>query len=121
MENNKFHILVVDDDDKIRDLIKQFLNENGFIVSTAIDAKEAKSKIDVFNFNYDYSKYDVLNTQTYSIPVNIGTCVIFPSHVTHWVEDIDTGGERIVMGFNCFVKGKFDGRGYATDLLLKGS
>jgi len=51
MENNKFHILVVDDDDKIRDLIKQFLNENGFIVSTAIDAKEAKSKIDVFNFN----------------------------------------------------------------------
>tara|TARA_Y100000817_G_C16853280_1_gene542919 strand:- start:181 stop:858 length:678 start_codon:yes stop_codon:yes gene_type:complete len=51
MENNKFHILVVDDDDKIRDLLKQFLNEKGFIVSTAPNAEEAKSKIDIFNFN----------------------------------------------------------------------
>ena len=51
MENNKFHVLVVDDDDKIRNLIKQFLNENGFIVSTAANAEEAKSKIDIFNFN----------------------------------------------------------------------
>ena len=51
MENNKFHVLVVDDDDKIRDLIKQFLNENGFVVSTAANAEEAKSKIDIFNFN----------------------------------------------------------------------
>ena len=39
MEKNKFHILVVDDDDKIRNLIKQFLNEKGFIVSTAINAE----------------------------------------------------------------------------------
>ena len=51
MEKNKFHILVVDDDNKIRDLIKQFLIEKGFIVSTAINAEEAKTKIDTFNFN----------------------------------------------------------------------
>ena len=51
MEKNKFHILVVDDDNKIRDLIKQFLVEKGFIVSTAINAQEAKTKIDTFNFN----------------------------------------------------------------------
>ena len=51
MEKNKFHILVVDDDDKIRNLIKQFLNEKGFIVSTAINAESAKLKIDIFNFN----------------------------------------------------------------------
>ncbi len=51
MEKNKFHILVVDDDDKIKDLIKQFLNEKGFIVSAASNAKEAKIKIDIFNFN----------------------------------------------------------------------
>jgi two-component system osmolarity sensor histidine kinase EnvZ len=51
MEKNKFHILVVDDDDKIRKLIKQFLNEKGFIVSTAINAESAKLKIDIFNFN----------------------------------------------------------------------
>jgi len=51
MEKNKFHILVVDDDNKIRDLVKQYLVENGFIVSTAMDANEAKNKIETFNFN----------------------------------------------------------------------
>ncbi len=51
MEKNKFHILVVDDDIKIKELIKQFLIENGFIVSTASNAEEAKEKIDIFNFN----------------------------------------------------------------------
>jgi len=51
MEKNKFHILVVDDDNKIRELIKQFLNEKGFIVSTAVNAEDAKSKIEIFNFN----------------------------------------------------------------------
>ena len=35
MEKNKYHILVVDDDDKIKELIKQFLVEKGLIVSTA--------------------------------------------------------------------------------------
>tara|TARA_B100000029_G_scaffold498002_1_gene566248 strand:+ start:444 stop:1121 length:678 start_codon:yes stop_codon:yes gene_type:complete len=51
MEKNKFHILVVDDDDKIRSLIKEFLSEKGFIVSSAENAEKAKSKIEIFNFN----------------------------------------------------------------------
>ena len=51
MEKNRFHILVVDDDDKIRDLLKQFLSEKGFIISTANNSIEAKKKIDIFNFN----------------------------------------------------------------------
>jgi len=51
MEKNKFHILVVDDDDKIKGLIKEFLNEKGFIVSTASNAEEAKFKISIFDFN----------------------------------------------------------------------
>ena len=42
MEKNKYHILVVDDDDKIKELIKQFLTEKDFIVSTASNAEEAK-------------------------------------------------------------------------------
>ena len=32
MENYKSHILVVDDDDGIRELVKQFLNQNNFLV-----------------------------------------------------------------------------------------
>ena len=45
MKNNKIHILVVDDDDRIRNLLKEYLNENEYIVSTSEDAKNAKVKI----------------------------------------------------------------------------
>ena len=51
MEKNKYHILVVDDDDKIKELIKQFLIDKGLIVSTASNADEAKEKVEFFNFN----------------------------------------------------------------------
>jgi len=51
MDNYKSHILVVDDDDRIRDLVKQYLVENGFIVSTASNAVEAKIKIEYFKFD----------------------------------------------------------------------
>ena len=51
MEKNKYQILVVDDDNKIRSLIKQFLIEKGYIVSTAMDAEEAKIRIETFNFS----------------------------------------------------------------------
>ena len=44
MNKNVFHILVVDDDDRIRELIKQYLEENNFLVTTAIDAFDAKKK-----------------------------------------------------------------------------
>ena len=51
MQKNKFHILVVDDDDKIRSLIKQYLIEKGFLISTAENAENAKKIIEIFNFN----------------------------------------------------------------------
>ena len=51
MEKNKYHILVVYDDDKIRNLVKQFLIEKGYIVSSANNSEDAKMKINFFNFN----------------------------------------------------------------------
>jgi len=51
MNKNIFHILVVDDDDRIRDLVKQYLEENNFLVTTAIDAFDAKKKLDVIKFD----------------------------------------------------------------------
>ena len=51
MEKNKIHILVVDDDDRIRDLIKQYLNDNDFIVSTAENANGAKKKLEYLKFD----------------------------------------------------------------------
>ena len=36
MNKSTFHILVVDDDDRIRELVKEYLVENNFLVTTAI-------------------------------------------------------------------------------------
>ena len=48
MENNKIHILVVDDDDGIRNLLKDYLFNNNYIVSTAENGDQAKKKIGIF-------------------------------------------------------------------------
>ena len=48
--NENPHILIVDDDNRIRELIKEYLEENDFIVSTANDAEEASEKIKLIDF-----------------------------------------------------------------------
>jgi len=53
MENNKNHILIVDDDDRIRNLLKDYLYENNYIVSTAENADQAKEKL-------NYLKFDII-------------------------------------------------------------
>ena len=53
MENNKNHILVVDDDDRIRGLLKDYLKDNNYIVSTAENAEQAKNKL-------KYLKFDII-------------------------------------------------------------
>ena len=51
MNKFKAHILVVDDDDGIRNLVKQYLNENNFLVTTAISAEDAIKKINLIKFD----------------------------------------------------------------------
>ena len=50
---NKFnaHILVVDDDDGIRELVKKYLLENNFLITTANSAEDAKEKISIIKFD----------------------------------------------------------------------
>ena len=48
---NKFHILIVDDDNRIRDLLKEYLGENKYMVSTSEDAENAKIKLSQFKFD----------------------------------------------------------------------
>ena len=51
MDNYNAHILVVDDDDGIRALVKKYLNENNFLVTTANNAEDAAEKIDIIEFD----------------------------------------------------------------------
>ena len=45
------HILVVDDDDGIRSLVKKYLNENNYLVTTAKNAEDAKVKVNLVKFD----------------------------------------------------------------------
>ena len=51
MKRFEAHILVVDDDDGIRDLVKQYLNENNYLVTTAISAEDAQEKVRIIKFD----------------------------------------------------------------------
>ena len=51
MNKNIFHILVVDDDDRIRELVKQYLEENNFLVTSAKDALDARKKLEIVKFD----------------------------------------------------------------------
>jgi len=51
MNKNKSHILVVDDDNRIRELVKEYLIKNNFLVTAAKDALDAKKKIEIIKFD----------------------------------------------------------------------
>ncbi len=51
MDNLIAHILVVDDDDGIRELVKKYLNENNFLVTTAENAEIASQKVNLIKFD----------------------------------------------------------------------
>tara|TARA_B110000003_G_scaffold260226_1_gene280887 strand:- start:459 stop:1136 length:678 start_codon:yes stop_codon:yes gene_type:complete len=51
MNNFIAHILVVDDDDGIRSLVKRYLNENNFLVTTSSSAENAEEKLSIIKFD----------------------------------------------------------------------
>ena len=51
MNKNISHILVVDDDNRIRELVKEYLEENNFFVTTAKDVMDAKKKLQIIKFD----------------------------------------------------------------------
>tara|TARA_B100002052_G_scaffold297542_1_gene328486 strand:+ start:419 stop:1096 length:678 start_codon:yes stop_codon:yes gene_type:complete len=51
MDNFIAHVLIIDDDDGIRSLVKKYLSENNFLASTASSAEDASEKIKVIKFD----------------------------------------------------------------------
>ena len=51
MDKFKAHILLVDDDEGIRSLVKKYLNENNFLVTTAKNAEDAIKKVEIIKFD----------------------------------------------------------------------
>ena len=58
MDKYLAHILVVDDDNRIRELVKQYLLESKYLVTTAKDAFDAKNKIEIITFSdHEYEDF----------------------------------------------------------------
>jgi len=51
MDKFQVHILLVDDDEGIRSLVKKYLNENNFLVTTADSAENASEKVKIIKFD----------------------------------------------------------------------
>jgi len=51
MTGDMAHILVVDDDKRLRELLRKYLTDQGFRVSVAADAADARAKIDGLEFD----------------------------------------------------------------------
>ena len=51
MDKFKAHILLVDDDEGIRSLVKKYLNENNFLVTTSDSAENASEKVKIIKFD----------------------------------------------------------------------
>ncbi len=51
MKKFKAHILIIDDDEGIRNLVKKYLNEHNFLITTAKSAEDAEEKIKVIKFD----------------------------------------------------------------------
>lgn len=58
MNNNSAHILVVDDDNRLRSLLQRFLRDNNFYVTTAANAAEARERIR--NYKFDILIVDIM-------------------------------------------------------------
>src|SRR3984957_10333467 len=54
----KPHVLVVDDDDRLRNLLRRYLAEQGFVVSTASSAANARAKLK--HLAYDLMVLDIM-------------------------------------------------------------
>ena len=94
------HILVVDDDDGIRLLVKKYLNENNFLVTTSNNAENAKEKVSVIEF--DLIVLDVMMPGKSGLDFikenkkNIGTPIILltaKGEVSDRVEGLEAGAD----------------------------
>ena len=100
MKNYKAHILVVDDDDGIRNLVKEYLKQNNYLVTTAENAEDASNKVKLIKF--DIIILDIMMPGknglefTLEYKQKIDTPIILltaKGEASHRVEGLETGAD----------------------------
>ena len=59
-----------------------------------------------FNFQYTINKFNIYNSQNWTLPVKTGDIVLFPGHLRHGALPNGSPEPRITIGANFFIKGK---------------
>ncbi len=75
------HILVVDDDEGIRSLVKKYLNEKKYLVTTANNAEDASEKIKIIKFDIEGYEYEVI--KNFKLINQIQSIIIFEYNVKY--------------------------------------
>ena len=53
------------------------------------------------------NSYNIYNSRTWSLPTDIGMCILFPSHLEHWVSENKSNYDRYTIAFNVMLEGNF--------------
>jgi len=88
-----------------------------------INCDEKFDKIKFFNDKYkpiklEVKEWNVWNSESWWFPVKTGDIVLFPSSLTHMVENKEGTNTRISLAFNVFIKGKIGVNINLTELIL---
>lgn len=91
--HEKSHILVVDDDRRLRELLKRYLAQNGFLVSTTADAAEARALLK--NMSFDAAVLDVMMPGEDGFNLSRGLRQEYPSLPVLLLTAKDASADRI--------------------------
>ena len=64
------------------------------------------------------SRYTQFNSEEWSITPEVGTLLLFPSYIEHYVKDYQGSNPRVSLAFNTFIKGQLGSERALTDLKL---
>ena len=115
MENNKKHILIVDDDDRIRGLLKDYLSRNDYIVSTAEDADQAKLKLEIIKFDIIILDVMMPGQDGYELTKEIKKNLKIPIILLTAKEEVENRIKGLELGADDYIGKPFEPR----ELLLR--
>ena len=115
MKKNSNHILVVDDDNRIRNLLKDYLSENNYIVSTAEDGDDAKKKLNYLKFDIIILDVMMPGQNGYEITKEIKKNINIPIILLTAKGEVENRIKGLELGADDYIGKPFDSR----ELLLK--
>jgi uncharacterized protein (TIGR02466 family) len=88
-----------------------------------INCHEKFDKIKFFNSNYQtirpkVNEFNMWNSDSWNFPVKTGDIIMFPSYLSHMVENTQGTNTRVSLSFNTFIKGNLGMKNELTELIL---